>query len=58
MFYWVESSLLAKVSNTELTLLPSYKLSTKNTQPENMCDIVFDKAKGCGGTVNRTSVYA
>ena len=23
-----------------------------------MCDIVFEKAKGCGGTVNRTSVYA
>ena len=23
-----------------------------------MCDIVFDKAKGRGGTVNRTSVYA
>ena len=23
-----------------------------------MCDIVFDTAKGRGGTVNRTSVYA
>ena len=23
-----------------------------------MCDIVFEKAKGRGGTVNRTSVYA
>ena len=23
-----------------------------------MCDIVFKKTKGCGGTVNRTSVYA
>ena len=22
-----------------------------------MCDIVFEKAKGHGGTVNRTSVY-
>ena len=22
-----------------------------------MCDIVFEKAKGRGGTVNRTSVY-
>ena len=24
---------------------PVYKLTRKNTQPENMCDIVFDKAK-------------
>ena len=23
-----------------------------------MCDIVFEKTKGSGGTVNRTSVYA
>ena len=23
-----------------------------------MCEIVFEKAKGRGGTVNRTSVYA
>ena len=23
-----------------------------------MCDIVFGKAKGCSGTVNRISVYA
>ena len=23
-----------------------------------MCDIVFEKAKGRGGAVNRTSVYA
>ena len=37
---------------------PVYKLTRKNTQPEIMCDIVFDKAKGRGGTVNRTSVYA
>ena len=22
-----------------------------------MCDIVFEKAKGCGGTVNRASLY-
>ena len=38
-------------------LLPVYKLSRENTQPENMCDIVFGKAKGRGGTVNRASVY-
>ena len=24
----------------------------------NMCDIFFEKTKGCGGTVNKTSVYA
>ena len=30
----------------------------ENTQPENMCDIVFEKAKGRGGTVNRMSDYA
>ena len=23
-----------------------------------MCDIVFEKAKGCGGTVNIMNVYA
>ena len=23
-----------------------------------MCDIVFEKADGCGGTLNRTSVIA
>ena len=32
-------------------LLLVYKLSRENTQPENMCDIVFEK-------VNRTSFYA
>ena len=31
---------------------------SENTQQENMCDIVFEKAKSRGGTVNRTSVYA
>ena len=39
-------------------LFPVYKLSRENTQPENMCDIVFEKAKVHGGTVNRTSDYA
>ena len=34
-----------------------FKSSQENTQPENMCNIVFEKAKDCGGTVNRTSVY-
>ena len=38
-------------------LLPAYKLSRKKTQPENMCDVVFEKAKGCGATVNRRRVY-
>ena len=39
-------------------LVPVYKLSRENSQPENMCGIVFEKAKGCGGTVKRMSVYA
>ena len=33
------------------------KSSPENTQPENMYDIVFEKAKGRGGTENRTIVY-
>ena len=41
-----------------LLLLQVYKLSRENTQPENMCDIVFEKTKGRGRTVNRTSAYA
>ena len=43
--------------NKSSPLFPAYKLSRKNTQPENMCDIVFEKAKGRGGTVNRMSIY-
>ena len=39
-------------------LSPAYKLNLKNTQPGNMCDIVFENAKVHGGTVNRTNVYA
>ena len=41
-----------------LLLLEVYKLSQENTQPENICDIVFEKTKGHGGIVNRKSVYA
>ena len=44
-----------RVLNIELTLVPSRKLSRENTQPENMCDIVFEKTKSRGGTVNRAS---
>ena len=39
-------------------LFPAYNLNWKNSQPENMCDIVFEETKGHGGTVNKTSVYA
>ena len=39
-------------------MLPVNKLSQEITQPENMCDIVFEKTKGRRGTVNRTSVHA
>ena len=36
---------------------PINKLSQKNTQPEKMCDVVFEKATSCGRKVNRGSVY-
>ena len=39
-------------------LFPAYKLSRKNTQPEDMCCIVFEKTKGRRKTANRGSVYA
>ena len=39
-------------------LFPVYKVSRKNTQPENMSGIVFEKVIGRGRAVNRTSVYA
>ena len=39
-------------------MFPISKLSRENTQPENMCDIVFERAEGLGETVNRTSVHA
>ena len=39
-------------------LFPVYKLSRENTQPEDMCDIVFEKLQGRAGKVNRTSVSA
>ena len=38
-------------------LFPTYKLSGKNTQSENVCGIVFEKAKGFGRTIKRASVY-
>ena len=39
-------------------LFPAYKFTRESTQPENMYDIAFEKAKDCGGTVNRISDYA
>ena len=38
-----------------LPLFQVYKLSRENTRSENF---VFEKTKGRGGTVNRTSVHA
>ena len=58
MLEWVENRFLLMLFHTELTFFPTYKLSRKNTQPENMCDIIFEKAKGHGRKVNRASVYA
>ena len=58
---WVENRLLASSQGFERLsslLFPVYQLSRENTQPENICDIVFEKTKGRGGTVNRTSVCA
>ena len=37
---------------------PVYTLSRENTLPEKMCDIVFEKTKVRGGTVNKMSVNA
>ena len=37
--------------------MAAFKLSRKNTQPENVYDVFFEKAKGGGATVNRSSVY-
>ena len=39
----------------ELKLAPICKLSWENTQPEKMYSTGFEKAKGCGRIVNRTS---
>ena len=47
-----------RVLHNELTFAPNLQLSRKNTQPEKMCDIIFEKAKGRGSKVNRASVYA
>ena len=46
-----------RVWNIELTLIPVYKLSRVNIEPENICDTVFEKAHGHAGKANRTSVY-
>ena len=37
-------------------LFPGCKLSRENAQQENTCDIDFEKAQGCGGEVNKTSI--
>ena len=58
MFDWAENRLLGKdLKKLSSFLFPAYKLIQKNIQVENMCDIVFEKTKDGGGTVNRTSVY-
>ena len=45
MLNWVENRLEILSS----LLLPVYKLSRENTQPENMCNNVFEKAKRRAG---------
>ena len=54
MLNWVENRLEILSS----LLLPVYKLSRENTQPENKCNNVFEKARRSAGKINRTSVYA
>ena len=50
MFDWVENRFLAQGWK--------YWAHSEITQPENMCDNVFEKVKGHGETVNRRNVYA
>ena len=40
----------------KLTFVPNLQIKPKKTQAENMCNIVFEKTKGGGKTVNRASV--
>ena len=47
-----------RILDIELTFVPNYKLSRKNTRPEKLSDIVFEKAKDRGRKVNRVSVHA
>ena len=51
-------SLTMELFSLTICKFSAYKLSRKNTHTENMCDIVFEKTKDRGGTVNRTSFYA
>ena len=39
-------------------MFPMYKFSREDTQPENMCDIVFEKVQVRAGKINLTSAYA
>ena len=39
------------IRNIDLTLVTGYILSRENTQPENMCNSVYKKAKRRGGKV-------
>ena len=43
-----------RVWNIELTLVPSLQIKPRKYSAENMCDIVFEKALGRVGKVNRT----
>ena len=41
-----------RIVNIELTFAPNLQI-----KPENLCDIILEKVKGCGKTVNKPSVY-
>ena len=48
IFKWVESHLQVSGEGFKILrsfLFPIYKLSQDNTEPENICDIVFEKMK-------------
>ena len=46
------------VKTLSSVLFPVYKLGRESAYLENMCDIVFEKARGGGGTENGMSDYA
>ena len=46
MLNWIDNRYVPKgFEILSSLLLPVYKLSRENTQPENMCNNVFEKAK-------------
>ena len=62
MCNWVKNRSLVKglkyrVYTCSKPITEVEKILDYNITRENMCDIVFEKTKGCGGTVDRTRVF-